>query len=158
MITHGRLLELLLYDPETGEFHRKNTSKIAGCVKTTRGYTRLIISLDNKQYKAHRLAWFYMTGEWPTNIDHVDMDTLNNQWSNLREANKSQNGHNRGPQANNTSGYKNITFHKPTQKWQVKFQVDGHNKSFGLYENIELANLVACEVRDSIHKEFARHA
>jgi hypothetical protein len=159
MLSHNELLTILFYNPKTGDFLNRETGKSLGCIKTCKnGYERKIISIKNQKYKASRLAWFYMTGRWPkTNIDHIDTDSLNNKWHNLREATKQENGWNRGPQSNNTSGYKNITWHKQNKKWQVKFQIDGRNKSFGLYEDIELANLVACEVRDVVHGQFARH-
>ena len=158
MITHERLLELLIYNPETGEFRRRKTGKLCGSIHTEKnGYKRVEFSVENGLYRVHRLAWFYMTGKWPSNVDHIDMDATNNKWSNLREATKSQNCFNRGPQRNNSSGYKNVFWHKLNKKWSVIIQIQGKLKHFGYYEDLELANLVACKVRDSIEGEFARH-
>ena len=81
----------------------------------------------------------------------------NNKWYNLREATKSQNANNRGPQSNNTSGYKNVYWKKQMKKWNVIIQVKGKLKHFGYYDDIELANLVASEARDSFQGKFARH-
>lgn len=43
-------------------------------------------------------------------VDHVNGDTLDNQRSNLRLADKSTNGMNRPKQQNNTSGFKGVTY------------------------------------------------
>src|SRR4051812_35760807 len=44
-------------------------------------------------------------------IDHINQDRLDNQRNNLRFANKSVNGFNRGLPNNNTSGFKGVTLH-----------------------------------------------
>lgn len=76
MLTQERLKELLKYDPETGLFtwiSRKPKVKlntIAG-YKTKRGY--ILIGVDRVYYFGHRLAFFYMTGQWPKEvIDHIN--------------------------------------------------------------------------------------
>lgn len=85
MLIIERLKELLSYNPETGLFTRLcwtggNARKgtIAG-TRDAHGYIRLLI--DGRKYYAHRLAWFYMTGEWPENdTEHKDLDGFNNKW------------------------------------------------------------------------------
>ena len=111
-MNHQRLLELLDYDAVSGIFTRKislsNRSpvgSIAGSIN--KGYC--LICVEGKRYAAHRLAWFYIHGAWPTDlIDHDNTDGTHNAISNLRLANKSTNGANRGRNKNNTSGYKGV--------------------------------------------------
>ena len=74
MLSHERLLEALEYRPDTGQFFwrivggPRSIGKLAGCIKDT-GYRE--IGLDGKLYKAHRLAWFYVYGAWPSErLDH----------------------------------------------------------------------------------------
>jgi len=93
-ITAERLKELYLYNPEDGTFtrikaagrhNRWGVGTIANHHDPITGYNR--IRIDGTLYSAHRLAWLYMTGSWPTHqIDHVDLDRANNAWRNLREA------------------------------------------------------------------------
>lgn len=100
MITHDKLKALLHYDPNTGLFtwikHRTGTAtagKIAG-YSCEGGYRRLRIF--GRNYRINRLAWFYMTGEWPKGqIDHKDRDRTNNKWENLRDVTPLENSKNR---------------------------------------------------------------
>lgn len=69
-VTADRLRKLLSYDPETGVFRWKETrgsirsGARAGCDGGSQGR---IIRVDKRLYSAARLAWLYMTGEWPPN-------------------------------------------------------------------------------------------
>lgn len=89
-LTHKRLLELLSYQPETGEFkwqakanRRVRIGDVAGCLRSD-GY--LLVGIDGRTYRANRLAIFYVTGAWPRGVvDHFDGDTQNNALSNLRD-------------------------------------------------------------------------
>lgn len=85
----------LHYDPDTGVFTRLVGSSrsmpgdIAGTLEG-RGYWA--IRLPKMRHKAHRLAWLYMTGEWPdSEIDHINLNRLDNSWSNLRKVTHQQN-------------------------------------------------------------------
>lgn len=95
MISRKRLLEVLSYDPTTGDFtwlvqHKRAAIGAKAGHVTAEGYRRL--KIDGKLYLQHRLAFLYMTGCWPKNqVDHVDGDVTNNSWNNLREATRTQN-------------------------------------------------------------------
>lgn len=110
LLTAARLRELRTYDPATGlfSFARQGGGHFAGapCGKTTsQGYTRIVV--DGGKYMAHRLAWLWMTGEWPEDqIDHINGDRSDNRWPNLRAATASINVQNiHAPKSNNkTSG------------------------------------------------------
>lgn len=96
-ITQEYLKTIISYDPETGEFtwiigrnNRAMPGAKAGCLRQTDGYRT--IKIGKKSYNEHRLAWLYMTGEWPKKIiDHIDGNRSNNEFKNLRQANFSQN-------------------------------------------------------------------
>jgi hypothetical protein len=127
--------------------------KLAGCIKRYR-----LIRLNDKIYGAHVLIWAMHYGMPNTNIDHINMNELDNRLENLRLANKSQNGCNRPKQANNKSGYKNVCWYKRYKKWKVALQVNKKDKTIGYFEDLELADLVAQEARDKYHGEYARHS
>ena len=153
MISQSELKEVLSYDNQTGIFSRKN-GKIVGW-KDKFGYLR--VQIKEKAYFLHRLAWLYEFGLFPdSHIDHINGDRSDNRIGNLRLANRSQNLCNVAKTKRNTSGIKNVSFHKESEKWRVVVSVDGKNKSFGLYHDIELAELVASEAREKYHGEFAR--
>ena len=118
-----RLKELVDYDSETGIFTWKPRKWAYGAKAGTeagwrdwKGY--VIITLDRVNYRAHRLAWLYMTGEWPSqDVDHKDRNKANNRWINLREATRSQNMGNQSLRDCNTSGVKGVSWDKKTGKW-----------------------------------------
>jgi hypothetical protein len=100
-LTQQMLQRLVYYDPETGVFSCRKEGEhgtrkegdILSSVDNT-GYNRFRI-LGTK-YLAHRLAWLYMTGSFPSNmIDHKNHDKQDNRWCNLREANHLSNSQNR---------------------------------------------------------------
>jgi hypothetical protein len=95
-MTPERLREVLSYDPQTGEFRwriplsrKLKVGKVAGRV-TDQSY--ITIRIDGRDYLAHRLAWLYVTGEWPAKqIDLRNRNRSDIRWSNLREATNAQN-------------------------------------------------------------------
>ncbi|UGO56005.1 putative HNH endonuclease [Escherichia phage JLBYU40] len=98
MITQDRLKELLDYDPLTGVFRwkvsrgRVSKGSIAGTeVWVSDNYIRLEIRIDGKRYKAHQLAFLYVYGYIPEEIDHKDRNPLNNAIDNLLDSSKSRN-------------------------------------------------------------------
>ena len=85
----------------------------------------------NKVYKNHRIAIFYMTGEWPDEVDHINGDRGDNRYTNLRNVSKQDNMRNRGRNRNNTSGTSGITWFNDTQQWRVRINANGKRISPG---------------------------
>lgn len=88
MITHERLKEVVHYDKKTGIFTSNVSSRgrKIGKVLGTKDKSYLRIKIDGVLYRAHRLAWFYVTGKWPVfTIDHKNTIGIDNRWSNLRD-------------------------------------------------------------------------
>ncbi|WP_072270300.1 HNH endonuclease [Serratia marcescens] len=145
LISHDELKKIIHYDPDTGIFvwalNRMGGAKrgsIAGTL-TPDGYVK--ISVKNKSVFAHRLAWFYLYGKWPSkHIDHIDRDKSNNRISNLREATRSQNGANIGLKSHNTSGFRGVSYSKEHCKWFAQITHNGKKAFLGYYKTPELAN------------------
>jgi hypothetical protein len=152
MLTQEQLKEILHYDPETGIFrwrvstaHRVKPWDVAG-TKTDTGY--ILIGHKNISLKAHRLAWLYMTGEWPKHqIDHKDGSPSNNSWQNLRQATHKQNLENQPLRQDNTSGFRGVSWDKKKKKWEANL---GHYRKkifIGYFDTAEEAAQAAAAKR-----------
>jgi hypothetical protein len=160
MITQEYLKSILHYDPETGLFTwikprpKINVGDIAGGIDEL-GYIR--IKIDNKKYRAHRLAHFYMNGKFPDNeVDHKDLNRSNNKWSNIREATRIQNFGNQNKYSNNKSGIKGVCWDKDACKWLAQIQINNKKIKLGRYINIKDAELAYKEAAIKYFGEFSR--
>lgn len=166
-VTAENLQEVLAYNPDTGEFRwldrpddhgwsRKNAGNVAGYTDTSNGYRR--IGVFGERFFAHRLAFLYMVGRWPTRreeIDHINGDQLDNRWSNLRYASHAQNGHNTGLRRNNTSGIKGVSFDTKRGRWVAMITENGKQRSLGRYETMEEAVAVRRAAEEAYQGAYA---
>lgn len=164
-MTQEELQSILEYNKDTGLFVWKTNSdynktwndanKRAG--KLNNGYIQ--IPIKGKSYYAHRLAWLYIYGSWPQNqIDHVNCDRSDNRLFNLRESTQAENMRNLRKRTCSASGYKGVTLHKQTGKWQAHTIHNGKYKYLGLFADPQLAHLAYCEYASLNYGEFARAA
>jgi len=162
MLTAKRLQEVLHYDPITGLFTwqiynspgQRQLGKVAGTF-TEKGYRA--ITVDFKRYMAHRLAWFYMTGKWPTFfIDHENCIFDDNRFCNLREATKSQNGANARLYKTSSSGLKGASRHKRTGLWHGRITHQGRLIFLGCFQTATEAHVAYCQAAIKLNGEFAR--
>ncbi len=142
-LTQERLKEVLLYNPETGIWTWLNrpdwtnavksrfVGKPAGSIDPDTGYLR--IRIDDILYYGHRLAFLYMTGEWPADqVDHKNLDRADCRWENLREANNAENNTNKPISPRNKSGFRGVCFDKWSGKWVTNFKAKGKRyRQFG---------------------------
>lgn len=159
-LTIERLKDVVSYDPETGHFTwLRRIAKIvkpggqAGSPHRT-GYRYL--QIDGERIAEHRLAYFYMIGEWPQEVDHRNLDKTDNRWNNLRAASISNNRWNRTIQSNNTSGYKGVSYHKTYRRWTAYIGYRGSVISLGRFGTAESAAAAYAEAADRLHGDFAR--
>ena len=148
-----------LFEYKDGDLYWKNhkykswNGKKVGTIATN---GRVYIGVKGKSFLAHRLIFLFHHGYLPKFLDHIDGNPLNNKIHNLREATSSQNAQNRKNQKNNTSNVKGVTWHKLSKKWQVRLGVDGKEKYFGCYYDLQVAKFVSETMRYKYHKEFAK--
>lgn len=155
-LAHEYLVRRLSYDPDTGTFTwrikprgAKRGQAVGGL--DGKGYWR--ISLENSRYLAHRLAWFYVHGEWPqAEIDHINHNPLDNRIANLRPATRSQNASN--TRGWSKTGLKGIGFHPKNGKWAARIARDGKRVSLGYFNTAEEAHAAYAAASPIIHGEF----
>ena len=157
MITQDDVKDKLNYDQDTGLFTWKvkpNSTKNIGDVAGTLNKNYIEICLNGKKYGAHRLAWLYMYGQFPEScIDHINNNPSDNRLCNLREATHKQNSWNSKLPVTNTTGIKNVSWHKRDKKWRVCIL----GKQLGLFTDFFEACCKAFSARNSLHGEFANH-
>jgi hypothetical protein len=158
---HSYLLSVLSYDPQTGVFKwalprpKIQVGNTAGYLKKNKGY--VYIEVDGKSYSAHRLAWFYVTGEMPKNqIDHINRNKSDNRFQNLREATSGQNRAN--SKTNNMHGLKGVR-RLPWMKdgdrcWQTQITHQKKVLYIGCFHTKEEAHQAYCEAAKKLHGEF----
>ena len=70
-------------------------------------------------------------------VDHKNGNGLDNTKENLRIATRNQNMRNlTRTRANNSSGYRGVSFEKQTGKWLAYIYVNGKQKKLGRHENV----------------------
>ena len=151
------LMDIFSYDPETGVFRRKVAPRLGKVIddKSANGYIR--IRHKDKAYGAHRVAWLFMTGNWPEqDVDHVNLDRADNRWTNLRAASRSENLGNIGARSDNKSGLKGAYYSKRLRKWQSFIQIQGKHDYLGLFATAEEAHAAYVKAASERFGEFAR--
>jgi hypothetical protein len=151
---------LSAFDYQDGNLIRKTgrvneIGQIAGCVHKGKGYIH--VKIKAKAFKAHRLVFLYHHGYLPECVDHIDGDKTNNKIENLRAATKEENCRNQKIRSTNKSGYKGVKWVEHCKKWQVEVCKNYKQLRFGMYEDLELAGLVAIEATELIHGRFSAY-
>lgn len=130
----------LSYDPETGILKWKIRSGRA-CIGSPAGYIDkngyISIRFNEKQFRAHRVAWLLSTEFWPFNqIDHLNGIRTDNRLCNLRDVVQSDNQRNRKAPKHNTSGTMGVSWDKTERKWRVRAAgFDHKRKHLGLFSD-----------------------
>ena len=154
-LTQERLKELISYDPETGVF-----IWVAGAIKKGRaagwvenGYVK--ITINGKNYKAHRLAWLWEKGAFPSSeIDHKNGIRADNRIENLRECSRQENQWNTSAYKNNKTGFKGVS--EQQSGWRATIRIGGKQVYLGEFASaIEAGKAYEAKARE-LHGEFYR--
>ena len=157
ILTADELRTQLAYDPLTGVFTR---TLLNGKVKRSgtidmKGYR--LVFVGGASHKAHRLAWLYVYGEWPTMaLDHINCVRDDNRIANLRQVTPLQNQFNRLPRRDSKSGLKGVAWAKDRGVWHATTKVDGHYKLIGAFATPEQAHQAYCDFVRPLHGEYFR--
>jgi hypothetical protein len=160
-LTAARLRSLIDYDPVTGEFRWKprmgrsgswcNVDRQAGSVSKQTGYRT--VRLDKKLYQAHRLAWLYVHGEWPSHdIDHINGERLDNRIVNLRDVPNVINRQNmRRARKDSSTGHLGVVADTRRGKFEARIKVDGVARHLGYFSSPEEAHATYVGAKRSLH-------
>lgn len=161
-ITRDRLVELFDYDREHGRFiwkkspaPRVKAGTVAGHIRSTDGYR--IVKIGYRNYKIARLVWLWETGSFPPDeLDHINCDSADDRFENLRPATRSQNAANRRVQCNNRLRVKGV--YEVDGRYKSSIRVDGKSRHIGSFDTVEEAGAAYAIAAKEIFGEFARAA
>lgn len=88
--------------------------------------------------------------------DHINGNTLDNRRKNLRICTRAQNNTNTRVRKDNTSGFRGVTWHTYTRKWEAQININGKHTHLGLFKTPEEAALAYDQEAKKHHGEFAR--
>lgn len=151
-LTQKRLQEVLSYDPETGSFAWRNPKRNAAWhvgYRQSHGY--LMVCIDYGRFLLHRLAWLYMTGEWPTkHIDHINGNRTDNRFKNLRDVTCAENAQNKkSAHRDSKTGLLGVT--PCNGRFRATIFSKGKHVSLGVHDTPDLAQAAYLSAKKNLH-------
>lgn len=161
-LTAERLRELLNYEQVTGLFTNRIQRGVRAPVGAVTGsYDKngyIVIQINGQKFRAGRLAFLYMTGRWPIEVDHKNRVRDDDSWLNLRESTRSENVAN-SERSVGESGLRGVKFDPKTSTWRSRIGFGGYRSYVGgshaTREEAQASYLAAAK---SVHGEFALHS
>ena len=139
-LTKELLDERFIFNLETGVVtnrirtaQRTMVGEEAGCLRSN-GYRRICI--NGRHLYTSRIIWFFVKGEWPINIDHINHDRSDNRLINLRSVTNAENHRNMSKRSDNTSGVAGVHWDKKASKWQAQIMVNGKRTHLGYFSDL----------------------
>ncbi len=155
-MTLDELRAVLRYNKRTGDFtwrvNRGRNAKI-GWVAGSPEKRYWAVTVFQRRYRAHRLAWFYVTGAWPKeDVDHENGNRRDNRWRNLREGSRSFNMENvRQAHRDNKSGFLGVSS-APAGKWKAEITTRGLKRHLGVFKTPKLAHRAYLKAKRELHE------
>lgn len=155
-VSREQVAALLCYDPATGLFthrvdgHRRKAGYVTGRLDS-KGYVR--IRLLGHEFKAHRLAWLLVYGDWPqAEIDHINGCPSDNRIMNLRDVSVAVNGWNRQrAMKNSKTGVLGVCM--AGNRFHAQIGAKGRRLSLGLYATLEEARAAYLAAKQTLHTD-----
>jgi hypothetical protein len=172
------LRKLMRYDPETGRlywlprpvemFKPGNRTQLINWSNWTKKYEGQEVSpsispascrgygqvqIFGQKFLKHRVIWKMMTGEDPIEVDHINGNTADNRWCNLRSVDRSSNLRNRARDSRNSSGCMGVFWSSQFSKWQATINLHGKAYHLGLFKRKE----DAIRARKTAERRFGYH-
>ena len=105
-------------------------------------FVRLYVNGTPRTCKVHRFVALHFC-ENPNDeieVDHIDIDKINNHFTNLRWVSRSNNLRNKKKKQGTTSKYIGVTWYKSYKKWMAAITVNKKRKHLGLFDTEEEAS------------------
>lgn len=175
-VTPEILCQFFDYDPETGLFYWKArvldwfsaerhwkrwNTRFAGkeAFTATQNYGYKCGRVFNQTFLAHRVAYAMMKGVWPDiGVDHINGDTSDNRWANLRIADHKANAKNSRKSVRNTSGFTGVK-RSPSGRWIAQVTVEHRTVHLGTFDTKQqaISARVQANKKYGFHKNHGRH-
>lgn len=111
-------------------------------------------------YERGKSLWLHRVllglGRNDPEVDHKNRNTLDNRKANLRLATSSQNSQNMAIGRSNTSGYKGVSWHKQSQKWESYLDLNCKRIHLGMFDSKKDAAMAYNAGAKKNFGEFAR--
>lgn len=155
-ITQSELKEHLFYDCETGVFTWLKSYKNQHMGKPVGSTDRdgyLQIKVLKKLYRAHRLAWLFVNGCFPSGqIDHINGMRQDNRITNLREVTFAGNSQNqRIAHKDSTYGLLGVDKLSHRKLFRARISICGKRKTLGYFKTSEEAHAVYLTAKRTMH-------
>ena len=141
-LTPDLLRRYFSYDPNTGEFLWKEMSakriRVGSIAGRTDEYGHRNLTLRNRHYQAHRVAWLFAFGSWPKGvIDHINGIRDDNRIANLRDVSIATNSQNqkRPTSKNKYSDLIGCGYNPRMKKWYSRIWIAGKQVHLGLFDD-----------------------
>ena len=157
-MTQEKLKSTLHYNPDNGIFTRlvnNKRYKVGDTYNALNGSGYITITIDQKRYLSHRLAFLYMNGSLPKKqVDHINHIRDDNRWSNLRLVSHVDNSKNTKKRCDNSSNICGVNLYKRTGKWTAYINHDKKRIHLGTFDTKE----EAIEKRKTAEIKYMYHA
>lgn len=137
MLSQKKLKEILHYNPEVGVFTRLDSGRVAGVTKKSQFMRYYYTCVEGVKYANHNLAFLYMTGSFPkASADHINGDSFDNSWLNLRDVSIAENNKNKRKDKRNSSGVTGVHWSKKEKSWKAQITVNGKRIHVGYFKDL----------------------
>lgn len=89
-------------------------------------------------------------------VDHISRDGLDNRKANLRVCVNAENCRNQKLAANNTSGFKGVSWNKARGYWTASIRTNGKQRYLGRFADREVAAAAYAAASARLHGDFGR--
>lgn len=164
-LTVEQLRYMLSYSPMSGEFywinpprcHSELKGKLAGAIQTnTSGKCYHSIKINGLHHKRSRIAFLFMTGEHPEyQIDHINGDSLDDRWCNLRQVTVTENAWNHKKRKKPNSHLPMGVSTTQNGKYRARISVNKNHICLGVFSTPEDAYSVYIKARKEHYGQFS---